>query len=86
MKYVIAAHSHPPCGWRYCDSTKQHGVNLLVASVRIILKMAGKREKHMYRDRHCVVLKVDSTETEAARGTGRTASSDGVDATTSTND
>jgi len=29
-KYVIAAHSHPPCGRRYSDSTKQRRINLLV--------------------------------------------------------
>jgi len=28
MKYVIVAHSHPPCGRRYSDS-KQRRVNLL---------------------------------------------------------
>jgi len=27
---VIVAHSYPPCGRRYSDSTKQHRVNLLV--------------------------------------------------------
>jgi len=26
MKYVIVAHSHPPCGRRYCNSTKQRRV------------------------------------------------------------
>jgi len=30
MKYVIVANMHPSCGWRYSESTKQCGVNLLV--------------------------------------------------------
>ena len=28
--YLIAANAHPPYGWRYSDSTKQHRLNLPV--------------------------------------------------------
>ena len=40
---MIAAHSHPPCGRRYFDSTKQRRVNLLVYSItsRPLLKQAA---------------------------------------------
>ena len=36
-KYVIAAHSQPPCGRRYSDSTKQRRVNLLVRLIVVQL-------------------------------------------------
>ena len=53
-KYVSAAHSHPPCGRRYSDSTKQRRVNFLVSVVLwtflIIINFAGGRPKRTWRE------------------------------------